>query len=163
MTGLTAPELTALLPPFARAFAASLRDRTLDGQPRTGRRDRASDHGPVPTMADKLLVMLTYVTQHPMQAVPGQRFGMSQAQANHWIHLLQPVLPHALAAHDLLPARTAAAFAARFKTRTTAGRSTPPLVGLRGLNVRATGRPIPKSHKHMTAARRRVTHATTAS
>ena len=59
MTGLTEREFTALLPHGARAFAAYRQDRTIDGQPRTSRRDRAYDHGPVPTMADKRLVMLT--------------------------------------------------------------------------------------------------------
>jgi hypothetical protein len=38
MTGLTAQEFTALLPHFEHALAASLQDRTIDGQPRTSRR-----------------------------------------------------------------------------------------------------------------------------
>jgi hypothetical protein len=37
--------------------------RTIDGQPRTSRRDRTYDHTPLPTMADKLLFILTYFTQ----------------------------------------------------------------------------------------------------
>lgn len=40
-TGFTEPALTALLPPFEHALAADLRDRTIDGQPRTSRRDSA--------------------------------------------------------------------------------------------------------------------------
>jgi hypothetical protein len=149
MTGFTEPELTALLPHVERALAAYLQDRTTDGQPRTSRRDSADDHGPLPTMADKRLCILTYVTQHPSQEVPGQLFGMSQSHANTWIHLLHRVLKHALAAQEWLPARTAAEFAAMFKPQATDGRS--------------TARPIPKSHKHMTAARRSVTRSTTSS
>jgi truncated hemoglobin YjbI len=163
MTGLTEPEFTALLPHFARALAAYLQDRTIDGQPRTSRRDRAYDNGPLPTMADKRLFILTYVKQHPIQEVQGQLFGMSQSHANKWIHLFHPVLHQALADQDLLPARTAAEFAALFKTRTTEGRSTPPLFGRMVLNGRSTARPIPKSHKNMTAARRRVTRSPTSS
>jgi hypothetical protein len=61
MTGFTEPECTARLPPVERALAASLQNRTIDGQPRTSRRDRAYGHGPLPTIADKRLFILTYV------------------------------------------------------------------------------------------------------
>jgi hypothetical protein len=76
-------------------------------------------------MADKRLFMLTYLQQHPIQEVQGQLFGMSQANANKWIHVLHPVLNQALADHERLPARTAAEFAAMFKTPATDGRSPP--------------------------------------
>jgi hypothetical protein len=46
MTGLTAPEFTALLPHFEHAFVASRRDRTIDGQPRASRSHRTDDTGP---------------------------------------------------------------------------------------------------------------------
>jgi len=53
------------------------------------------DNTPLPTIADKLLFMLTYLKQHPIQEVQGQLFGMSQANANQWIHLLHPALNQA--------------------------------------------------------------------
>jgi hypothetical protein len=114
-------------------------------------------------MADTRLFILPYLKQHPSQEGQGQLFGLSQSHANQWIHLLHPVVNQALADQDLLPARTAAEFAAMFKTRTTDGSSTPPLVGMMVLNVRSTARPIPKRNKHMTAARRRVPRAKTSS
>src|ERR671924_940923 len=114
---------------------------------------------PLPTMADKLLFILSYVKHNPIQELQGQLFGMSQSNANNWIHLLHPVLNQALADQDLLPARTAAEFAAMFKTRTTDGRSTTPLLGMMVLNVRSTARPIPKSNKNITAASRSVTRS----
>jgi hypothetical protein len=46
-------------------------------------------------MADKRLFILTSVQQHPIQAMPGQRCGMSQSHATTWIHLLHPVLHQA--------------------------------------------------------------------
>ncbi len=58
-------------------------------------------------MADKWLFILTYLQQNPIQEVPGQLFGMSQSNANKWLHLLHAVLNQALAHQDLLPARTA--------------------------------------------------------
>src|SRR5215475_3780760 len=154
MTGLTAHEFTTLLPHFERALAAYLQDRTIDGQPRTSRRYSAYDNCPLPTMADKLLFILTYLKQNPIQEVQGQLFGMSQSNANKWIHLLHPVLNQTLADQELLPARTAAEFAAMFKTQATDGKSTPPLVGMMALNVRSTARPIPKSNKNITVGRR---------
>jgi hypothetical protein len=95
MTGFTAPECTVLLPHFEQALAAYLQDRTIDGQPRTSRRYSTYTTCPLPTIADKLLFILTYVKQHPLQAVQGQLFGMSQAHAHKWIHLLHTVLNHA--------------------------------------------------------------------
>jgi hypothetical protein len=59
LTGLTEPELTALLPHGARALAAYRQNRTIDGQPRTSRRYRAYGNGPLPTVAEKRLFMLT--------------------------------------------------------------------------------------------------------
>jgi Helix-turn-helix of DDE superfamily endonuclease len=163
MTGLTEQEFTALLPHFERALAVYLQDRTIDGQPRTSRRYSAYDNCPLPTLADKLLFILTYLKQNPIQEVQGQLFGMSQSNANKWIHLLHRVLNQALADQELLPARTAAEFAAMFKTHAMDGRSTTPLFGMMVLNGRSTARPILKSNKNITAARRSVTRSKTSS
>jgi hypothetical protein len=59
MTGLTEQEFTAWLPPFEDALAAYLQDRTIDGQPRTSRRDRTYNTCPLLTLADKLPGILT--------------------------------------------------------------------------------------------------------
>ena len=126
MTGRTDAEFQALRPYVEQALVTYMHDRTLDGQPRPSRRYRAYDNCPVPTMADQRLFILTYVKQNPIQAVQGQLFGMSQSNANKWIHVLHPVLNQALADQELLPARTVAEFAALFKTHPTDGRSTPP-------------------------------------
>ena len=163
MTGLTEPEFTALLPHFERALAAYLQDRTIDGQPRTSRRYSAYDNCPLPTIADKLLFILTYLKQNPIQEVQGQLFGMSQSNANKWIHVLHPVLNQALANQELLPARTAEEFAAMFETHSVDGSSRIPLFGMMVLNVRSSARPIPKSNKNITAARRSVTRSKTSS
>jgi hypothetical protein len=72
-----------------------MQDRTIDGQPRTSRRYSTYGTCPLPTIADKLRFILTDVKQHPIQEVQGQLFGMSQSNANTWIHLLHPVLNQA--------------------------------------------------------------------
>jgi hypothetical protein len=163
LTGLTEAECEALLPHVEQALVTDMHDRTIDGQPRTSRRDTTYDTCPWPTIADKRLFILTYWKQHPIQEGQGQLCGMSQSKAHKGIHLLHPVLNRALAHQDLLPARTAAECAAMFKTPATDGSSTPPLVGMMALNVRSTARPIPKSHKTMTAASGRVTRSKTSS
>jgi hypothetical protein len=160
MTGLTEEEFTTLLPHFERAFVAYLQNRTIDGQPRTSCRYSTYATCPLPTMADKLLFILSYLKQNPIQEVQGQLFGMSQSNANKWIHLLHPVLNQALANQELLPARTAAEFAARFETDRN---STTPLFGMMVPNVRFNARSIPKSNKTTTVARRSVTRSKTSS
>jgi hypothetical protein len=88
---------------------------------------------------------------------------MSQSNANKWIHVLHPVLNQALANQELLPARTAEEFAAMLGTHSADGSSSTPLFGMMALNVRSTARPIPKSNKNITAARRSVTRSKTSS
>jgi len=163
LTGLTEAEFQALLPHFEQAFVTYMQDRTIDGQPRTSRRYSTYGTCPLPTIADKLLFILTYLKQNPIQEVQGQLFGMSQSNANKWIHVLHPVLNQALADQGLLPARTAAEFAELFQTRATDGRSTTPLFGMMALNVRSTVQRIPKNNKNITAARRSVTRSKTSS
>src|SRR5918992_2328965 len=107
LTGLTEVEFQALLPHFEQAFVTYMQDYTIDGQPRTSRRYSTYDTCPLPAMADKLLFILTYLKHNPIQEMQGQLFGMSQSNANKWIHLLHAALNQALAAQDLLPARTA--------------------------------------------------------
>src|SRR5262245_18512824 len=79
MTGLTEAEFMALLPHFEQALVVYMQDRTIDGHPRTSRRYRAYANCPLPTIADKLLFILTYLKQNPIQEVQGQLFGMSQS------------------------------------------------------------------------------------
>jgi len=46
MTGLTAQEFTALLPPFEHAWLAYMEDHTRDGPPRTSRRSSPYETSP---------------------------------------------------------------------------------------------------------------------
>ena len=163
LTGLTEAEFQALLPHFEQAFVTYMHDRTIDGQPRTGRRYSTYGTCPLPTIADKLLFILTYLKQNSIQEVQGQLFGMSQSNANKWIHVLHPVLNQALADQELLPARTAAECAAMFETQATDGRSTTPLFGMMVLSDRSTAQPIPRTNRTTTAARRSAIRSKTSS
>ena len=163
MTGLTEQEFTALLPHFEHALAAYLQDRTIDGQPRTSRRYSTYDNCPLPTIADKLLFILTYVKQNPIQEVQGQLFGMSQSNANKWIHLLHAVLNQALAHQELLPARNADDLAVMLAAKRTEGVPVSPLFGMMVLSDRSTAQPIPRTNRTTTAARRSATRSKTSS
>jgi hypothetical protein len=138
-------------------------DRTMDGQPRTSRRYRTDEPSPLPTMADKLLFIVTDVKQHPSQEVQGQLVGMSQSNANKWMHLLHAVLNQALAHQELLPARNADELAVMLAANRTADGPVSPLFGLMGLSDRSTARKIPRTSRTMTVARRSVTRAKTCS
>jgi hypothetical protein len=101
---------------------------SIDGQPRTSRRYSTYDTSPLPTMADKLLFILTYLIQNPSPEVPGQLFGRSQANAHKWLHLLHTVLNQALAQQELLPARTADELATLLATKQSQDVPPPPFL-----------------------------------
>jgi Helix-turn-helix of DDE superfamily endonuclease len=163
LTGLTKQEFEALLPHFEHALVAYLQDRTIDGHPRTSRRYSTYDNCPLPTTADKQLFILTYVKQNPIQAVQGQLFGMSQSNANKWIHLLHAVLNQALAQQELLPARNADDLAVMLAAKRTEGVPQPPLFGMMVPSDRSTAPPIPRTSRNTTAARRSATRSRTSS
>ena len=163
MTGLTKAEFMALLPRFEQAFVDYMHDHTIDGQPRTSRRYSAYETCPLPTTADKLLFILTYLKQNPIQEVQGQLFGMSQSNANKWIHLLHPVLNRALADQELLPARTADDLAARLTTPPTDASAPSVLFFMMGPNGPSSVRKTRRSSKSITAGRRNTTHSKTSS
>lgn len=161
MTGLTEHEFTALLPPFEHAWLAYMQDHTLDGHPRTSRRYSPYETSPLPTMADKLLLILTYVKQNPIQEMQGQLFGMSQSHAHKGIHLLHTVLNQALGPQELLPARTAAELATLLTSKQTQEGPASPLVGMMVLSGRSTAQPIQKTSKNTTAAKRNAIRSNT--
>jgi hypothetical protein len=159
MTGLTQQAFSTLLPPFEHTLLAYMADHPLDGQPRTSRRYRSYDTSPLPTMADKLLFMLTYRKQHPIQEVQGQLFGMSQSHANKWIHLLHAVLNRAFAYQDLLPARTADELATLLTTKQAKEESTTPLFGMMVQSDRSSAPKIPRTSRNTIVARKSATRS----
>jgi hypothetical protein len=107
-TGLTLEAFKKLLLAFEQAYQAWWEEQ--DRQ-REKPRKRQAGGGRPPVLsrgADKLLFILFYFRQYPTQEVQGFFFGMSQGQANLWIHRLTPVLQEALGYEKQLPARKAA-------------------------------------------------------
>jgi hypothetical protein len=163
MTGLTEAEFIARLPHVEQAFVVYRQDRPIDGQPRTSRRYTTDDTWPLPTTADKLLFILTYLKQNPMQQVQGQLFGMSPAPANTWIHLLPPVLTQALADPELLPARTADDLAAMLTTPPTEASAPSSLFFMMGLNGPSSVRKTRRSSNSIPVASRNAPRSKTSS
>ena len=56
-------------------------------------------------MEDKLFFILVYEKTYSLQTLQGLLFGLSQPQANYWIHRLLPLLQQALAELHLTPER----------------------------------------------------------
>ena len=111
LTSLYPDEFEKLLSSFSRAWQEYLDQQ--EGQ-RTSQRRRKKGggrRGQLKPIEDKLLFILTYFKNYPLQVVQGQLFGLSQGQANTWIHVLSPILKKALGYEKQLPNRDPQALA----------------------------------------------------
>src|SRR5437773_1396572 len=117
-TGLDTAAFTDFLPHFTLAMERYLNHTTLDGYLREGDRAITYANSPLPTPADRLLFILTYLKQNAIQQVHGQLFSMSQPNVSKWVRLLLDILEAALDNQSLLPTRSAAELAARLQDET---------------------------------------------
>ena len=110
MTSLTVKEFEALVPVFAEAYAATQSSKyTQSGKVRQ-RQAGGGRKSELRTLEDKLLFILVYQKTYPLQTFQGIQFGLSQTQANVWIHRLLPILKQALAQLGYQPERDPATF-----------------------------------------------------
>src|ERR687883_1214869 len=112
-TSLTLDEFQQLVSPFEAAFPAHMAAWRLDGKPRTARQFAVYKNCPLPTPADRLFFILTYLKTYSLQVVQGRLFGIRQSKANQWIHVLLPALLAALRTLGDAPARSLTALAQR--------------------------------------------------
>jgi hypothetical protein len=104
LTGVTVDEFEALLGAFQAAWEEYIQREHIDGK----ERQRAYGGGRKPTLktlAEKLFFILYYYKTYPLQEALGAAFGMSQSQANEWLHKLTAVLKRALGRAEVLPER----------------------------------------------------------
>jgi hypothetical protein len=92
----------------------------LDGQPRTARRYTTYQNCPLPTPADRLLLILVDLQTYLRQVVQGRRFGMGQSKAHQWIHALLVVFRATLRTLGDVPSRSVQALATRLGVAQTA-------------------------------------------
>jgi hypothetical protein len=111
LTSLTDKEFKDLLPHFAAVYEEVYeRDKTREGK----KRKRAVGGGRKSVLEDveqKLLFILVYQKDYPLQIMMAELFGMSQSSANDWIHRLLPLLGKALDNMGLMPERKGKDFA----------------------------------------------------
>ncbi len=110
LTGFTAAEFEALLPSFGAAWEGFISEQA--GRPNRQRAYGAGRKSHLKQLEDKLLFILFYYRQYPTQEAQGFFFGMSQSQANDWIHRLSGLLKQALGYEMQLPERRASNVAA---------------------------------------------------
>jgi len=103
-TGLYPKEFEKFLPFFKKAWENYIIENRIKGKERK-RKYGGGRKSKLYKIEDKFLFILIYMKLYPLQAVIGFLFGMSQAQANEWIHILSAVFKTALADLGQLPER----------------------------------------------------------
>jgi hypothetical protein len=104
LTGFTVSEFESFLPAFKDQWEAYHAHYTLKGKLRE-RISCGRKTGKLSTIADKLLFILSYLKNHPLQEYHATGFGMTQPQCNSWIHLLTDILLKSLKTLGELPDR----------------------------------------------------------
>jgi len=156
-TGLDSATFAAFLPHFTLALECYLNRTTLDGYVREGDRAITYANSPLPTPADRLLFILTYLKQNAIQEVHGQLFDMTQSNVSKWVRLLLDILNAALAQQQLLPARTAAELAAQLRVEIVeSDPEAPPFFARMERNGQSHDRKTAMSKKSTTAASRKT-------
>jgi len=104
LTGFTVEEFESLLLTFKYEWDAYYSHYTLKGKVRE-RISYGRKTGLLPMISDKLLFLLSYLKNNPLQEYHGATFGMTQPQCNAWIHLLSGILVKTLKTLGELPDR----------------------------------------------------------
>jgi hypothetical protein len=116
LTSLTVEQFEQLLEPFEQAFVRHMRQWTMEGKPRTARAYTPYANSPLPTPEDRLLFLLSYLKVASLQVAHAAAFGMTQPNANKWLHILLVVLHQTLRDLGDAPARHLLALRERLAT-----------------------------------------------
>ncbi len=104
LTGFTLFEFESFLPTFKYHWDEYHSHFTLKGKPRL-RVSYGRKSSQLPGIADKLLFILSYLKNNPLQDYHATMFDMTQPQCNEWIHRLADILHKSLKTLDELPDR----------------------------------------------------------
>jgi len=105
LTGLSAAAFEQLVGSFSQAYQQQLADNEYQRDQPRQRQQGGGRKATLQSSEDKLLYILFYFKLYPIQELLGFFFGLSQAQANYWIHTLTPILNQALGYEQQLPVR----------------------------------------------------------
>ena len=156
LTSLTVEQFEQLVEPFEQAFVRHMSEWTMEGKPRTARAYSPYVNSPLPTKEDRLLFLLSYLKVAALQVAHGALFGMSQSNANKWIHVLLLVLYQTLQDLGDAPARHLQALNERLTAIQASERSASPLFFMTAPNGQSHAPTIALSKKRVIAARKSV-------
>jgi len=157
LTSLTVEQFEQLVEPFERAFVRHMNLWTMEGKPRTARAYTAYANSPLPTPEDRLLFLLCYLKVASLQVAHAALFGMTQPNANKWLHILLIVLHQTLRDLGDAPARHLLALRERLaQLQTEADADAAPLFITMAPNDRSVVRTTMLSRKRTIAARKSV-------
>jgi DDE superfamily endonuclease len=105
VTGLRLEEFECLLATFEKCYQVLNKPKPKDTKKKKRRAAGGGRKGNLPTLGDKLLFILSYQKTAQLQTMQGLQFGLSQPQANYWIHRLLVVLQKSLAEMGMKPER----------------------------------------------------------
>lgn len=107
MSGYTHEQFAELLPYFEQAHLAYFTKFQINGKRRTGARKFVLyANSPLPTVAERLAFILSFLKLNPLQEHHADLFGMEQKQCGGFIHSLKIVLDEALGLACVLPVQT---------------------------------------------------------
>lgn len=106
LTSLNAAEFLELLPHFDLLWQRYHLQYDLQGRPR--RIEKSAEHESMSLKGSslKLLFVLIYLKNNPLQSYHGLAFNMSQGKVSQWLKVLLPLLEEALCRAGQLPSRT---------------------------------------------------------
>jgi hypothetical protein len=104
LTGFTVVEFEAFLPTFKYHWDEYYSQFTMKGTLRL-RLSYNRKTSQLPLISDKLLFILSYLKNNPLQEYHGATYGMTQPQCNVWVHLLSEILRKTLKTLGELPDR----------------------------------------------------------
>jgi len=104
LTGFTVVEFEAFLPTFKYHWDEYYSHYTMKGTLRV-RLSYNRKTSQLPLISDKLLFILSYLKNNPLQEYHGATYGMTQPQCNVWVHLLSEILRKTLKTLGELPDR----------------------------------------------------------
>lgn len=154
LTSLSIDEFEQLVEPFEQAFVRHMKQWTMEGKPRTARAYTSYTNSPLPTPEDRLLFILSYLKVAALQVAHGALFGMSQSNANKWIHVLLVVLQQTLRDIGDAPARHLQALEGRLSELRSSQADAPTLFFTTARNDQSPAPKIAMSKKRVIAARK---------
>lgn len=105
LTGLTPTAFNRLTTSFGTVYQQSLAQQDEKRKTPWQRQHGGGRKAMLERVEDKMVFILFYFKLYPIQKLLGFFFGLSQAQANYWLHTLTPILNQALGYEQQLPAR----------------------------------------------------------